>query len=1075
MKRFPPFLSFLFSFFLIGYGIAEAALYTQVFAGDLPIDSLIVSEKPYWEDETVFGENKEVGHATFMPYASTALMRRDNRFDKPWLTPTDAEFLDLNGLWHFRYSSDVRTSSIDFVEEQFDLSDWDTIRVPSCWQMKGWDTPLYINVDYVFEDNPPYTHVRDAYTSVLDPNPTGAYRREFTLPVGWEQKRVYLHFDGLYGGAYIWVNGHYIGYTQGGNNDAEFDVTSSLDPGKNSVSMQVIRRTDASYLEGQDMFHMSGLHRDVYLYATPRTSVRDHYITCQLDPESDYRSGEMEVVIEMDNRDGEQTQKIVSLQLLDPQGKIVWVEKQMAEFSSGQNTLTLHYRKDNLHNLSLWTAETPTLYTLMVSQLDSDGKEELAFSTKYGFRQIEIKDRLVYVNGKRVFFKGVNTQDTHPLLGRAIDLPTMIRDLTMMKQANINTLRMSHYPRQPKMYALCDFYGFYVMDEADIECHKNWENHGEKGGITNEESWRAQYVDRTVRMVYRDRNHPSIFFWSLGNESGGGENFRYTYAAVRALDSRIIHYEGATRAQTPYTDLHSVMYPSLKQVEKQVNRKDATQPYFICEYAHAMGNGLGNLQEYWDIIEQSSIGIGGCIWDWVDQAIYDPSEIKQGIYRLHTGYDYPGPHQGNFVNNGLITADRSWTPKLSEVKKVYQYVKFDSFDKETKQLTLRNTYAFIDLSRFGLRFRLLMDGCEVESGDIVLPPLPAGETVKLSVPNQYGEENKDCYINFELYLRETESWAEKGYVVASEQFTLHKRNGFASQLSKEMPALEITSESDKLHIENDYLSLCFDLTTAALVKWTYGSHPVILPDGGPIYDNYRWVENDSPYGRIPPATFAANVQPAKPIYSVNSDSTQVTVTASYRALCPYTLTYKIYGDGTVDIGTSFTPEKETAHKLLRLGVSMRLPLSLDHLTYMARGPHENYIDRCRSAYWGLYTHSVSDMLEGYVCPQTMGNRIGLRHFVLTDNHGIGIRVEASGQVDFSILPYDDESLAVAAHSWDLPQPKYHVLHFDYMQRGLGNGSCGPGTIPAYQCPEEGVYSFELRFRPYDIKEVKEDD
>ena len=349
----------------------------------------------------------------------------------------------------------------------------------------------------------------------------------------------------------------------------------------------------------------------------------------------------------------------------------------------------------------LWTAETPNLYTVVVAQKDAAGNEENVFSTTYGFRHIEIKNGLVYINGERILFKGANLQDTHPVTGRTVDIETMLKDVMMMKQSNMNTVRTSHYPRQAKMYAMFDYYGLYCMDEADLECHKNWEDHKGTNGITDKESWRPQYIDRTVRMVLRDRNFPSIIFWSLGNESNGGANFTHTFNAVRALDDRIIHYEGATRAGTFPTELFSVMYPNITECQNDANNNNRQQPYFMCEYAHAMGNAVGNLKEYWDIIENSRYGIGGCIWDWVDQSILDAEDIKNGttivtevkgtaaahpagLNKYRTGYDYPGPHQGNFVNNGLIAADRAWSPELTEVKKVYQYIKFVSLTRRAR-------------------------------------------------------------------------------------------------------------------------------------------------------------------------------------------------------------------------------------------------------------------------------------------------------------------------------------------------------------------------------------------------------
>ncbi|MBQ2877371.1 MAG: beta-galactosidase, partial [Bacteroidaceae bacterium] len=568
-----------------------------------------------WEDQTFFEENKEPAHATFIPYTSTEAMNSDANYEKPWLTPEKSDYLSLNGVWKFNLVPDPlsRPREKDFWGNDADVSAWDDIDVPSCWEMKGYDLPMYINVEYAFLNNPPY--VVNKVTGVGD-NPVGSYRRTFTLPEGWDAKNVFLHFDGLYSAAFVWINGQYVGYTQGGNNDHEFDISKHVATGENNICVQVFRWSDASYLEGQDMFHMSGMHRDVYLYATPKTFVRDHYITAELN--SDYTSGKMDVEIEVENRGETIAKKDISISLLDPDGSLVAQRDISDQYEAGSKVIK-SVTFENLQGLAAWTAETPTLYTVVVSQKDEQENEEMVFSTKYGFRDIKISNGVVLINGKRVFFKGVNTQDTHPIHGRSIDVATMLKDIEMMKQANVNTVRTSHYPRQAKMYAMFDYYGMYVMNEADIECHKNW-SEMKRNCISNDPTWQAQYVDRTVRMVYRDRNHPSVIFWSLGNESGIGVNFDATYSATRDLDSRPIHYEGYSNENSANnTDMHSKMYPNLSYVQNYANYSIGSEPFFMCEYAHAMGNAVGNLKEYWNIIESSRYGIGGCIWDWVDQ------------------------------------------------------------------------------------------------------------------------------------------------------------------------------------------------------------------------------------------------------------------------------------------------------------------------------------------------------------------------------------------------------------------------------------------------------------------------
>ncbi|MBR4312954.1 MAG: DUF4981 domain-containing protein, partial [Bacteroidaceae bacterium] len=862
-------------------------------------------------------------------------------------------------------------------------------------------------------------------------------------------------------------------------NDAEFDLTKVVRTGENNISVQVFRWSDGSYLEGQDMWHMSGIHRDVYIFATPLVHVADHYITATLDKNANYTSGSMNVALKLDNRDAMAASKQVAVRLIAPDGTLVKESTEQIAFASSETSKTINVEFAGLTNLKAWTAETPNLYTVEVAQKDANGREEHVFSTKYGFRHIEIANGLVYINGERVLFKGANLQDTHPITGRTVDIETMLTDVKMMKQSNMNTVRTSHYPRQAKMNAMFDYYGLYCMDEADVECHKNWEDHKWDGkGITDAASWRYQYIDRTVRMVLRDRNFPSIIFWSLGNESNGGSNFTHTYNAVRAIDDRIIHYEGATRAGTAPTDLWSVMYPNVTKCEDEANRNSRQQPYFMCEYAHAMGNAVGNLKEYWDIIENSTYGIGGCIWDWCDQSIYAYEDIKNGtltvdgLNKYRTGYDFPGPHQGNFVNNGLLAADRAWSPELTEVKKVYQYIKFVGFDKESKKLTLKNDYDFITLEGFELYYAVSLNGYTKQTGTVALPAVAVGETAEVAIPYTLLDDEGEQLINFEIRLREATSWASAAYPLATEQYTLVERLGEFGFVDTNSSTLTISQEGTDYVISNDEGTSVRFASNGDLLSWMYKNTEYLV--SGPEYSNFRWVENDG-YGDYAPGHGITLKSISEPSLAADGRTATVVVTGQGDN-CDYTFTYTIYSNGVVQLDAEYTAKVKN---LRRIGLDMKFVGDYDQVEYYARGPWENYTDRHSGSHIGRYHTTVDDMFEPYPKPQSMGNREALRDlslYTVEENARQGVRIETLGQVAFSVLAYDDVALKGADHTWELERSGSIYAHFDYAQLGLGNGSCGQntGTIEAYQLPSSGTYSYSLRFIPLGEYEDSDD-
>ena len=1017
----------------------------------------------FWQDEKVFGQNKEKGHATYMPYQSTDVMRADERYNRAWLDPVSSNrWMSLNGTWKLIWNvldDTMQMPEEDFYGDDVDASKWDDMVVPGCLEMHGYGDPLYINVNYPFADNPPYISMKKGLV-----NSVGSYRRNFTLPEGWDKERVLLHFDGIYSGAYVWVNGNYVGYTEGGNMDAEFDVSKHVRTGDNNLSVRVIRWTDGSYLEGQDMWHMSGIHRDVYLMAVPKVFVRDHSIKSQLS--EDATSGNMFVNLTLDNRDSLATSKSYEVRLLSPAGEVMFTQTSEATFLSTETEKTLSLAFEGLTGLMPWTSDSPTLYTVEVVQKDADGKEESTFATKFGFNCAKIKNSQFLVNGKRVLLKGVNTQDTHPLKGRTMDIETMWKDLTLMKQNNVNIVRSSHYPRSPKMNAMMDFLGMYHMDEADVEFHMNWNNGGR---IHTSPTWRGPIVDRVERMVLRDRNHSSIVSWSLGNESDGGVNFTHAYNAARVLDSRPIHYEGATRAYTSPTDIYSVMYRDVPTVQRDVDR--VGQPYFMCEYAHAMGHSVGNLKEYWDVMESSTNGMGGCIWDWVDQAIVSYEDQKAGELKVNgynkyrNGNDYPqAPHQGNFVNNGIITADRQPTGKLAEVKRIYQYIKFGTLNKTAKTFTLTNKYEAIDLEGMILNWQLLMDGVVVEEGSTTLPSIASGKSQSIGI--NYGDVSGEgeYLLNVAICLPEATSWAEAGHAIANAQYSITDRTPLPEADVVAGTPLTLTKSGTTYTIEGENISMKVN-TSKGITAWKQGGISV-LPVGNetsasPTYSNYRWIENDAPYGTDPYYETGNGISSRTFTVKANDDNSAITIIENASgSRCNYKFVYTVNCDGTVDLDAQYTV---TGSNLRRIGMLMQFNPELSMTRYYARGPLDNTIDRKQGSDLGIYDLPVSDFHVDYVRPQTSGDRQDLRWISFLNEEGKGIRVETEGQVNLTVDNYTDEYKHQYLHQWNMQASDNVYANFDYAQLGIGNASCGAGVLDKYKLPASGTYGYKLRF------------
>ncbi|MDR1223570.1 MAG: DUF4981 domain-containing protein [Tannerella sp.] len=1029
----------------------------------LPREPRVVRGKTEWENETVFAINKEPGHATCIPYPSVESLKADKYFEKPWEEPNSSLYLSLNGNWKFHWSKQPSERPADFYKTSYNVSAWKEIPVPSNWEMLGYGTPIYTNATYPFKNIPPLIQTQKGYTVEKEPNAVGSYRRDFTVPAGWDGKEIFLHFDGAYSGLYVWINGRKAGYSQGANNVAEFNITPYVKTGNNTIAAEVYRWTDGSYIEDQDMFRLSGIHRSVFVYATPKVHVRDYFLQSEFEGDQ-YASATFKARISVKNFGGKASQAAkVEVVLLDAEGKeVAGLSQPVPSLKGGeeQNFDT----KAIVQKPLLWSAETPNLYSAVITLKDGSGQVLEVLTSRFGFRKIEIKNKRVYINNEQVFFKGANRHDIHPKFGKAVPVETMMQDILLMKRNNLNTIRTSHYPNDPRMYAMFDYYGLYVMGEADLECHGNT-------NISNMPNWIPAFNDRIERMIQRDRNHPSVIFWSMGNECGNGANFFETYKTAKALDpSRPVHYEGKNEA----ADIDSRMYPSIDDMARQ-DRQESDRPFYLCEYAHAMGNAVGNLAEYWDYIENKSQRmIGGCIWDWVDQALYKYGESNG---RLYYGGDFgEKPTDGDFSCNGLVTADRRETAKLLEVKKIYQYIKFRPLSLSSGKIEIENKYDFLDLDHFDIRWEVLRDGEQVETGTVAPLQIAPNQKTTLTVPftapagrQQRQRDGGEYFLNLYFALKNDTRWAQAGHVVAAEQFALNGQQPLPPVKTEDAGSLNISKQEDGITVSGKGFSVTFNSQEGTVSSLKYDGKELIHNGKGLTFNWYRSVANDK-YGDQNCYPTSQKVQTFD--YKQHVDGKSITVMVSAVATVhrdrpvelPFWVRYDVYANGAVDVDASFSTSL-LGRQLPRLGLQIALAPGLEQVKWYGRGPHENYSDRKHSAFIGLYSSSVTQMgEEHYARSQSMGNREDVRWVSLTGNGQGGIKISSKNRLNFSALHFTDEALWKAKHEFELEDIKTPEIYLslDCMQRGVGNATCGPIPLPQYLLPDNTTLSYAFR-------------
>ena len=1012
------------------------------------------------QDPENIGIHKEAYHATLMPYASLKEALAANRHASSFSR-------SLNGTWKFNWVDWPQKRQVNFYKTNYDVSGWKDIKVPSSWQIQGYGTPVYSNITYIFKKDFPNVMgtPSERYTSFKERNPVGSYRRDFTVPAEWKGRRTFITFDGVDAGFFIWVNGQKVGYSVNSRNAAEFDLTKYVKPGKNTLAVEVYRFTTGSYLEDQDMWKMSGIFRNVTLWSTPQEHIRDYFIKTNFDKQ--FQNAEVVVSTKVKNYGSApiKAQELkVALYNGNTQVSGATSKKAIPALKPGQEvnvSLSFH-----VNNPQKWTAETPKLYTSVITLNDGNRTVE-TLSSRTGFRQIEIKGRLFLVNGVPIKLKGVNRHENWPNDGHAITEDQMIKDIILIKQANCNHVRTCHYSDDPRWYELCDEYGIYLVAEANLECHGAWDQFNEEPRI------KAALIDRNVANVENFKNHPSVIIWSLGNECGsGGSNFRAILAAIKAIDDRPTHYQGfgIGNDKNP-ADIDSEMYTQVGPLEKNANDKTLTKPFYLCEYAHAMFNSMGSVDIYNDLFDKYPQLLGGAIWEWQDQGLYNDRNPQHPIIAYGGGFgDFPNDHY--FIHKGVVFSDRSPKPHYPELKHAYQWVSIRAKDLKNGLVTIKNRYQFINLNGLNAKWNLSENGTVLSSGNLALSEIKPGAEQDVKIPFKVNPKpGAEYFLRVSFDLAADQSWAKKGFEVAAQQLELP----IAIPAVKEQQtggALTLADNKDVIKVNGTGFSLEFNKAKGTFTKMESGGNSLLQDNGGPMLHLWRaphqkddmWAYQNWQKNGLKEITWVVDeVKSTQLSTHAVEIRASLTGTGKQDFKVHHNVVYTINSNGEVKAvnEVNFSDPKLI---LARIGVRMFLNKDLDQFDYMGRGPMENYGDRKSGFDVGHYASSVAKQLTPYEKPMEAGNHEDVRWANVNSAKGTGINVkQVDSLLQVSALPYSDEEMDPVEYRIDLPKSKGTVLCISHKTLGVGSNGCGPKPLEQYMVyAKPTTFSYQIQ-------------
>lgn len=1009
-----------------------------------------------WDNPNISNVNKETAHTVSIPYGNVDQVKGNDMSQSPY-------YIDLDGTWKFKWVGNPNNAPKNVFAPDYNDTAWDNISVPSSWQVygihngKNWDKPLYCNVQYPFSyDRNTYSIMAErpgwfSYNSSM-PNPVGTYRRQFNLPQEWDGRDIYIRFNGVGHGYYLWINGQRIGYSEDSYLPSEFNITKYVHSGSNTVALQVYRFTSGSFIECQDYWRLTGIQRHCFVWAAPKTQIRDYFFYTDLDASFRNATAKLQVNIEGEAITGGE----LSVSIEDNGTAIATASKTINAI--GKQTFSM-----NVTNPRKWSAEEPNLYDLVLTLKDNQGKIIDIRGGKVGFKEVSVRnDGALLINGKRMVFHGVNRHDFSYENGRAVTREEMEKDVITMKRLNINAVRTSHYPNDPYFYDLCDRYGLYVLAEANVECHANT-------GLSGVETFRAMMTERSANQVLWHRNHVCIFIWSLGNESGRGNNFQTAREAIRKLDTtRLIHYEG----NSDYGDVSSTMYAGVEGIENtgrsRLNQSNP-KPHIQCENSHSMGNSMGNVREFFDLYEKYPCLTGEFIWDWKDQGLLTKNSSGKEYFAY--GGDFgDNPNDGNFCINGLVKPDWSFTDKVYNTKKIYQPLEFKSVKNSKNQFLMKSKLAFSDNSYLDVSYTILEEGKEVSKGTID-NIVKAGDSIRITIDGIPADMKADAeyFIRFSAKLKEATLWADAGYEVASEQLPLNtaKRNLLKIEKGE---SLNVTENSAMVTVSNSDFTATFSKTQGTLLRYAYKGQNLISQ---PLKPNLFRLPTDNDgnktgsWDEMGLTTFTGSGKGTVVTKSEDGQTADISIKSVWTSTTSHKLNvqldFKVCADGTIMVNSDINPTDQNAI-VPRIGFKFEMPTRMEQFTWFGRGPWDSYVDRKEACFPDVYTSTVSDQYTEYVKPQEHGTKQEVRWLAITNTEGMGLMVVAPEQMAASALHWRPEDNYTnrntrAKHPYEFKKTNTTVVNLDARTRGLGNASCGPDVLKKYE-----LYASDTKFR-----------